>query len=91
MFDISMKWTYLTYCLDFSTVTSGLLLAEYSIYNVFIIFQTFLSKKQYDHLHNSLLNETKYLRSKLKIIDINIILNSLGFPKNWDLTCEISK
>ena len=61
------------------------------VYNVFIIFQTFLSKKQYDHLHNSLLNETKCLRSKLKTIDINIILNSLGFPKNWDLTCEISK
>lgn len=61
------------------------------VYNVFIIFQTFLSKKQYDHLHNSLLNKTKCLRSKLKTIDINIILNSLGFPKNWDFTCEISK
>ncbi|MCR0259966.1 Abi family protein [[Clostridium] innocuum] len=59
------------------------------VYNVFIVMQTLLSKNQYALLHNTLLRRTNYLRLRLKTIDINLILNSLGFPIDWYTTPKI--
>ena len=53
------------------------------VYNVFIAMQALLSKNQYALLHNTLLKRSNYLRLRLKTIDIDVILNSLGFPSKW--------
>ncbi|MCD7893985.1 MAG: Abi family protein [Erysipelotrichaceae bacterium] len=53
------------------------------VYNVFIVMQAYLSKNQYATLHNTLLNNTNHLCTKLHTIDVNVILQSLGFPNNW--------
>lgn len=52
------------------------------VYNVFIIMQALLSKNQYALLHNTLRKRMNYLSTRLETININIILNSLGFPNN---------
>lgn len=62
-----------------------------NVYNVFIVMQAMLSKNQYALLHNTLLKRTNYLRSRLKTINVNVILNSLGFPNNWYETPKISQ
>lgn len=61
------------------------------VYNVFIAMQALLSKNQYALLHNTLLKQTNYLRVRLNTIDINIILNSLGFPKDWYKTPKLQQ
>lgn len=53
------------------------------VYNVFIVMQSLLSKNQYALLHNTLRRRTNYLQSKLKTIDVNSILQCLGFPSDW--------
>ncbi len=61
------------------------------VYNVFIVMQALLSKNQYALLHNTLRKRMNYLNIRLKTININIILNSLGFPNNWHNTPKISQ
>ncbi|MGX7197072.1 hypothetical protein [Enterococcus olivae] len=45
--------------------------------------QVFLEKSQYALLHNTILKRAKHLDKKLNSIDINIIMQPLGFPENW--------
>lgn len=59
------------------------------VYNVFIAMQALLSKNQYALLHNTLKKRTNYLRMRLKTIQIDVILNCLGFPTNWYETPKI--
>lgn len=61
------------------------------VYNVFIVMQALPSKNQYALFHNTLLKRTKYLKARLKTIDISVILNCLGFPSNWYDTPKISQ
>ena len=53
------------------------------VYNVFLVMQCFLLSEQYAILHNTILKRIKTLSLKLHTIDVNIILNSLGFPNDW--------
>lgn len=58
-------------------------------YHVFIALQCFLSKTEYAKLHNTLLARFKAFNNKLHVIDINVFLNSLGFPDNWHLSSKL--
>lgn len=62
-----------------------------SVYDVFLILATFLSKTEYAKLHNTLLKRIKNLDKKLTSISINVILESLGFPKDWHLNTHPQK
>lgn len=55
------------------------------VFNVFIIMQCLLSKKQYIHLNNTIYDRLKYLECHLHTINISIILDSIGFSKDWYL------
>lgn len=59
------------------------LASKQDVYNVFLIMQCLLSRNQYALLYNTLRSRTNYLNNKLKTIDVNVILNSLGFPDDW--------
>lgn len=52
-------------------------------YSVFLSLQCFLSRVQYAQLHNTIKKRVKTLDKRLKVININIILRSLGFPNDW--------
>lgn len=53
------------------------------VYNVFISLQCFLSKTQYAQLHNTIRKRIITLDNRLNTINVNTILKSLGFPKDW--------
>lgn len=53
------------------------------IYNVFIVLQCFLTKTQYAQLHNTVRQRFRTLENKLTSINVNVILQSLGFPNDW--------
>lgn len=55
-------------------------------YSVFLSLQCFLSKKEFQILHNTLRKRMNYLRNQLNSIDINQILSLLGFPDDWNTT-----
>lgn len=61
------------------------------VYNCFIVMQALLSKNQYAILHNTLLKRINYLRNRLNTIEIDVILNSLGFPSDWYKTPKIQQ
>lgn len=52
-------------------------------YSVFIVLQCFLTRIQYAQLHNTVKQRFDVLEKKLTSIDVNVILQSLGFPENW--------
>ena len=54
-----------------------------SVYSTFISLQCFLSKTEYCILSNTIRKRIRNLNHKVKSIDINIILDALGFPDNW--------
>lgn len=54
------------------------------VYNTCICLAAFLSKNQFAQLHNTILKRTNYLERRLSSISINIVLNSLGFPDDWN-------
>lgn len=53
------------------------------LYSNLITMQLFLDKGQYSLLHNTVLKRAKTLNNKLNSINIDLILNPLGFPKDW--------
>ena len=53
------------------------------IYNVFVVMRVFMSKNQFAITNNSLRSRVKQLSKKITTIDYNVILNSLGFPREW--------
>lgn len=59
-----------------------------SVFYVFISLQCLLSNMQYAQLHNTLIKRTKALNNKLKVIDANVILETLGFPEDWFIKCR---
>lgn len=58
------------------------------VYHIFIMLRCFLSKTQFNVMHNTFRSRIKYLDNKLTSISINIILNDLGFPDDWHKITE---
>ncbi|MEE0725293.1 MAG: Abi family protein, partial [Clostridium saudiense] len=54
-----------------------------NIYNTFIVMQVFMSRNQFAITSNSLRSRMVQLKKKIKTVDHNLILNALGFPKDW--------
>lgn len=54
-----------------------------SVYSTFISLQCFLSKTEYRILSNTIRKRMRNLNHKVKSININTILDALGFPDNW--------
>lgn len=54
-----------------------------SVYSTMICLKCFLSYTEYANLQNTIRKRMKNLDNKVKSIDINKILEELGFPKNW--------
>ncbi|WP_233570089.1 Abi family protein [Aerococcus agrisoli] len=52
-------------------------------YNTFILLQCFTSKAQFNKLHNSIRKTLMNLEKKISSIEINTLLQELGFPNNW--------
>ncbi|WP_342772223.1 Abi family protein [Companilactobacillus suantsaicola] len=53
------------------------------LYSTFVSMQCFLSKTEFAILNNTLRKKFRHLANKIKSIDINNILDSLGFPHDW--------
>ena len=58
------------------------------VYNTVLILQCFLSGTEYAQLHNTFKKRVKTLNNRLDSIEINIILESIGFPNNWHIEVE---
>ncbi len=57
------------------------------VYSVFIALQCFLSHAEYAVLHNSIRKlMNNHLKNHLTSVSPNAILQSLGFPDDWNLT-----
>lgn len=54
------------------------------IYTTFISLQCFISRVEYAKLNNSIRKRMNVLKNHLHSIDVNNILNLLGFPDNWN-------
>lgn len=54
------------------------------IYTTFISLQCFISRIEYAKLNNSIRKRMNRLNRNLNSININDILNLLGFPENWN-------
>lgn len=54
------------------------------VYNTCVCLASFLSKNQFAQLHNTILKRVANLERKLDSISINVVLNSLGFPNDWN-------
>lgn len=54
------------------------------VYNAFIAIQCFLSENEYAQLSNSIRKRINYLENRLETIPITKILDTLGFPHNWN-------
>jgi abortive infection bacteriophage resistance protein len=53
------------------------------LYSIYGGLKIFLPKKDYDLLTEEIKEVISDLENQLKVIDINIILKSMDFPKNW--------
>lgn len=56
-----------------------------SVYSTIVSLQCFISHAEFVILWNSIRKRTKKLSIKLSSIDVNIINESLGFPRDWHL------
>lgn len=56
-----------------------------TVYSTFISLQCFISQTEYAKLNNTIRKRAKTLENHLISIDINSILNLLGFPNDWHL------
>ena len=54
------------------------------VYSIYISLQCFLSSTEFSFLHNTLRKRMNYLSNQLHSIDINTVLKTIGFPKNWN-------
>lgn len=55
-----------------------------SVYSVFITLQCFLTKTEYGTLHNTIRKRMNRLSHCLYSITLNEVLQTLGFPDNWN-------
>ncbi|PKY92467.1 Abi family protein [Facklamia hominis] len=58
------------------------------LFNMIIMMRCFLTNNQFSIMHNTILSRTKTLQGSLQTIEINKIINTLGFPNNW---CNTAK
>lgn len=62
-----------------------------SVYSTFVSMQCFLSKTEYAKLHNTIRKRFNQLSKKINSIDINVVLNLLGFPSDWYTTPKLTQ
>lgn len=59
------------------------------VYSLYISLQCFLSETEFSFLHNTVRKRMRTLSNGLQSINMNHILNLLGYPDNWHLTAQI--
>ena len=53
------------------------------LFNMIIMMRCFLTNNQFSLMHNTILSRTKTLQNSLKTIEINKVIEQLGFPRDW--------
>lgn len=66
------------------TNSSGPIYGRNDLYAILICIRLLTSKTEIKKMSSEITKEIKTLEKELKVIDINEVLDKMGFPSNWD-------
>ena len=69
--------------LRIKSVKGNYILATRDLFSIVIILKLLLSREEFNGFYRQVLKDIKNLKSNIKSVDFNLILEKMGFPRNY--------